>query len=93
MLTLSNDERGYLSEAEQERLGIISIPELKELRTIPFVDKDTVVEGVRQNISPYASDKYTVVIWLEGEDPECVDSIKGGEIEYKMIFETIDDEE
>ena len=43
MLTLSNDERGYLSEAEQERLGIISIPELKELRTIPFVDKDTVV--------------------------------------------------
>ena len=88
MLTLSNDERGYLSEAEQERLGIISIP---AGRSLP--EHFACVEGVRQNISPYASDKYTVVIWLEGEDPECVDSIKGGEIEYKMIFETIDDEE
>ncbi len=26
-------------------------------------------------------DKYTVVIWLEGEDPECVNDILGGTIE------------
>lgn len=29
-------------------------------------------------------DKYTVVIWLEGEDPECVDAIVGGNIQFSM---------
>lgn len=29
-------------------------------------------------------DKYTIVIWLEGEDPECVDAIVGGSVEFRM---------
>lgn len=31
-------------------------------------------------------DKYTVVIWLEGWDPECVDDILDGEIKMAMNF-------
>ena len=31
-------------------------------------------------------DKYTVVIWLEGWDPECVDDILEGEIKMSMNF-------
>lgn len=27
-------------------------------------------------------DKYTVVIWLDGDDPECVDKIIGGAVEF-----------
>ena len=29
-------------------------------------------------------DKYTIVIWLEGDDPECVDGLIGGEIKMHM---------
>ncbi len=29
-------------------------------------------------------DKYTVAVWLEGDDPECVDAIVGGAVEFTM---------
>ena len=29
-------------------------------------------------------DKYTVVIWLEGNDPECINDIIGGELKMQM---------
>lgn len=29
-------------------------------------------------------DKYTIVIWMEGDDPECIDSIVGGSVEFSM---------
>lgn len=37
-------------------------------------------------------DKYTVVIWLEGEDPECVDAIVGGNIQFSMNIDADDTE-
>lgn len=35
-------------------------------------------------------DKYTIVIWMEGEDPECVDKIVGGSVEFSMTIDAID---
>ena len=32
-------------------------------------------------------DKYTVVIWLEGDDPECVDRIVGGSMKFDMSID------
>ncbi len=32
-------------------------------------------------------DKYTVVIWLDGDDPECVDKIIGGAVEFGFDFD------
>ena len=29
-------------------------------------------------------DRYTIVIWMEGDDSECVDSIIGGSVEFSM---------
>ena len=31
-------------------------------------------------------DKYTVVIWLDGDDPECTDDIVGGGLEFVMTL-------
>ena len=36
--------------------------------------------------------KYTVVIWFEGDDPECVNDILGGEVKLSMTFDVVDDE-
>lgn len=51
----------------------------------------------RRQISAYRPDdlvKFTVVIWLEGDDPDCVDSIIGGQFKIDMAINilNIDDE-
>lgn len=52
--------------------------------TIPFYSGDMVFLKRINDIAPNQVDRYTVVIFLEGNDPECVDSILGGEM--KMIL-------
>ncbi len=31
-------------------------------------------------------DKYTIVIWIEGYDPECIDDIRSGHVRMRMLF-------
>ena len=38
-------------------------------------------------------DKYTIVIWMEGEDPECVDAIVGGSVQFSMTIDAMDHDE
>ena len=38
-------------------------------------------------------DKYTVVIWLDGDDPECTDDIVGGAVEFSMDVDTLDQDD
>lgn len=54
-----------------------------------FQDEKTVFEEVREDFLINETDRYTVVIWLEGEDPECINSIMGGEARFSMQFEVI----
>ena len=37
-----------------------------------------------ENFKPHDVDKYTVVIWVEGDDPECLDNLIGAEIKMYM---------
>lgn len=39
---------------------------------------------------PMEVDKFTVVMWLEGWDPQCIDSIKGGTLRMEMRFFALD---
>ena len=42
----------------------------------------------REGFNPGVRDKITVVIFLEGDDPECVNAILGGEMKMHMdIYE------
>ena len=43
-----------------------------------------------ENFSPDARDKYTVVIWLEGNDPDCLDNIIGGTMKLSMKFKIVE---
>lgn len=38
-------------------------------------------------------DKYTIVIWIEGNDPECIDDIRSGHVRMRMLFQVRDDEQ
>lgn len=54
-----------------------------------FMEDDVVFEDIRSDFMVGEVDRYTVVIWLEGEDPECVNAIMGGEAKFSMQFEVI----
>lgn len=53
---------------------------------IPFVDEDTVATGFRENIAPGEYHKYTVVVWLEGDDLDCTDDRIGGHLGLNMQY-------
>lgn len=52
--------------------------------TIAFYRDDLAILENRNDFMPGDRDKFTVVIWLEGSDPECIDNILGGEIKLHM---------
>ena len=56
------------------------------LETKPFTSSKVVATAQREELQPQEIDKFTVVIWLEGEDPECINDILGGSIEMMMKF-------
>ena len=39
-----------------------------------------------QNFKPGDVHEYTLVLWVEGSDPECTDNILGGEFKVEMQF-------
>ncbi len=64
----------------------ISKDGVPEKDTIAFKTDTQVSLDHVENFKPGDKDKYTVVIWLEGNDPECTDNILGGEIKIHMAF-------
>ena len=55
-----------------------------ESETTAFYESDVAVLEKREAIQPEEVDKFTVVIWLEGDDPDCIDDLLGGEIKMHM---------
>ena len=48
-----------------------------------FSDNNPVVES-RRDFNPGDIDKFTIVIWIEGDDPDCIDELIGGEMKMHM---------
>ena len=62
---------------------------IPEEGTTPFKDKSVVFLKTVKDFKPNEVMKYTIVIWLEGNDPDCVDNIIGGEFKVDMKFNVI----
>ena len=60
--------------------------------TVAFLSETKVLENVTESFEPGAVDKYTVVIWLEGNDPECIDDIRGGVVKMSMNFKVLEND-
>ena len=57
--------------------------EAEEGTTVFYSDKEVAVEQ-RKGFNPGDVDKFTVVVFVEGDDPECLDEIVGGEMKMHM---------
>lgn len=61
--------------------------ELAELySTVKFRDDvdGTIILEQRKNIKPGDLDKITVVVWIEGDDPDCTNALIGGHVRLNM---------
>lgn len=50
----------------------------------PFVSGTVVANGLMTEVEPMEVHKYTVVIWLEGDDPDCTAEMVGGHLGFEM---------
>ena len=55
-----------------------------EKGTSSFRSDTQVVLKQRKDFKPGDEDKYTIVVFLEGDDPDCTDALIGGEIKMHM---------
>ncbi len=58
-----------------------------------FIDDKTVMTTRSEGFEVDQVDKYTIVMWIEGNDPESVDEIRNGHIRMQMLFGVEEDDE
>ena len=83
---VENADNTHITDEMIEYHEFTKLEGLYELKTTPWQSKDLVCTGNRQNMQVDDVDKYTVVIWPEGDDPDCKDEILGGHVEMTMRF-------
>lgn len=57
--------------------------------TTAFTTDSIVVKNIITDFKPDNITKYTVVIWIEGPDPDCVNSVMGGQLKVDMAMEVV----
>lgn len=62
---------------------------IPEPNTTPFYLQNVVYYNDVTYFQPGDIKKFTIVIWLEGDDPQCIDDIIGGEFKIDMVFNVL----
>ena len=96
-----NDSRGYIKlplmskavEPDKQYELIAQRGSLNYYRVIPFPfeGKERVASGGRTQVAPMDIHQYTIVIWLEGDDPDADNDKIGGHLGLEMQFELVSD--
>lgn len=97
-----DDSRGYLkcpmidyaAQPDDQYQLIRQNGELSYYRLIPinFESQDVITSGMQTEVAPMDVHKYTVVIWLEGDDPNCTNEKIGGYAGIDMQFRLVGEE-
>ncbi len=57
--------------------------------TTEFTSANVALRGRVDGFTPEEKDKFTVVIWIEGNDPDCIDWLIGGKIKLDMSINVV----
>ena len=67
-----------------------SLEHQPEKNTVPFKDiegaEGTIILEKVSDFKPDDLDRYTILVWLEGDDPDCTDALLGGELKMHMVI-------
>ncbi len=77
VMVYRNDEKTIYARANE------TTGEAEEGTVKFYSDKEVMVEG-RKDFKPNEVDKFTIVIFIEGDDPDCIDALIGGEMKMHM---------
>ncbi len=99
---VGDDSRGYLHPKMLNVLDdtsqyevIRTLNDVSYYRAIPenYISDEEVATGRQEHVMPQEVHKYTVVLWLEGDDPDCTDALIGGHLGMQMEMDLIQEEE
>ena len=92
-----DDTRGYISvpvarylkNPDEQYQLIAEGTSFDYYRTVPypFESRDVVTRGEMHDVAPMEVHKYTIVIWLEGDDIDCTDDLIGGHLGLAMQYQ------
>ena len=95
----TDNTRGYLRmplaefarypDEQYERIDANTTIPYYRVIPISFEDDTTVASGRKTAVKPTEVHKYTIVIWLEGDDPDCTNDLIGGHLGLEMNFKLI----
>ena len=96
-----DDTRGYLEIPVMaladpnipftETVKTVGAAVYKRVVTLPFVDENIVAHGGQTDVKPTDVHKYTVVIWLEGDDPQCTNDLIEGHLGLNFQFQLVEE--
>lgn len=99
---VDNDTLGYreapfadMAKYPQQQFEIITQTEnftYYRLHPKSFLSETLVATGQMPDVAPQEIHKYTVVLWVEGDDPQCTDDLIGGHVGLSMNFRLIEEE-
>lgn len=90
-----DNTRGYLSvpilqqmEGTEQLEVVDASGHFTYYRVVPemFFSENVIARGLKMDVEPMEIHKYTVVMWLEGDDPDCTDDLIGGTMGVDMAF-------
>ena len=59
---------------------------------VEFTSEEVVFDLPEESLEPGDTTKYTIIVWVEGNDPECIDDIRGGFVKMNWFFSLADEE-
>lgn len=93
---LSDNTRGYRElplldktkspDKQYEVIKETSFGAYRRVIPVPFESDKVIVKEQVKGIKPEEIHKFTVVVWLEGDDPDCTDDLIGGHLGVEMNF-------
>lgn len=86
------DEYFFVDDISTDQYKIIEKDNKELCELFPYTfESDTVITSqIVEDMEQDEVDKYTVVLWLEGDDPDCTNALIGAHIGMQMDFELID---
>ncbi len=57
--------------------------------TTQFASISEITRGRMDKFEPGDQTKFTIVIWIEGHDPDCIDTLIGGKLNIEMIMSVV----
>lgn len=76
-----------LHEAAAQGAGVTAEEDgLCSVEAIPYESNHVVASHLDVSLAPGEKHKYTVAIWVDGEDPDCTEDMIGGHAGYQFRF-------